>query len=134
MTVADTPAAAVPARRQRTAPELARELNRLDGIADLMDSRFRLPGTKIRFGLDAIVGLLPGIGDGLVTLPAFYILARAHHLGVPKTVMLRMVINVALDFAVGIVPLVGDFIDVGFRANRRNVALLRDYFAKAGAI
>ena len=71
---------------------------------------------------------------GWSPLPAFYILARAHHLGVPKTVMLRMVINVALDFAVGIVPVVGDFIDVGFRANRRNVALLRDYFAKAGAI
>lgn len=122
------------ARRARPASDLARELDRLDGLADLMDSRFRLPGTNIRFGLDAIVGLLPGIGDGLVTLPAFYILARAHRMGVPKSLLVRMAINVGIDFAIGAVPLIGDLIDVGFRANRRNVALLRDHFAKAAVV
>ncbi|WPZ32401.1 DUF4112 domain-containing protein [Thalassobaculum sp. OXR-137] len=134
MTAAEAPATMSRARRARPASDLARELDRLDGLADLMDSRFRLPGTNIRFGLDAIVGLLPGIGDGLVTLPAFYILARAHRMGVPKSLLVRMAINVGIDFAIGAVPLIGDLIDVGFRANRRNVALLRDHFAKAAVV
>lgn len=119
-------------RRARPASDLNRELDTLDGLADLMDSRFRLPGTGIRFGLDALVGLIPGIGDGLVTLPAFYILARAHRLGAPKTLLFRMAVNVGIDFLIGAIPLIGDLMDVGFRANRRNVALLREHFVKMG--
>jgi hypothetical protein len=129
MTAAE--AAAPIGRRARTRPatSLERELDHLDTLADLTDSRFRLPGTGIRFGLDALIGLVPGIGDGLVALPALYILARAHRLDVPKLLLVRMAANVGVDLVIGAVPLVGDILDVGFRANRRNVALLREHFA-----
>ncbi|SDG05523.1 DUF4112 domain-containing protein [Thalassobaculum litoreum] len=120
--------------RTRPASGLNRELDRLDGLADLMDSRFRLPRTSIRFGLDALVGLIPGVGDGLVTLPAFYILARAHRLGAPTSLLVRMAANVGIDFLIGAIPLIGDLLDVGYRANRRNVALLREHFVKTGQV
>jgi hypothetical protein len=118
--------------RTRPIPDLRRDLDALDGLADLMDSRFRVPGTSIRFGLDGLVGLIPGIGDGLVTLPAFYILARAHRLGAPTSLLVRMAANVGIDFLIGSIPLIGDLLDVGYKANRRNVALLREHFVRAG--
>ena len=121
-------------REPRTCPipDLRRDLDALDGLADLMDSRFRVPGTSIRFGLDGLIGLIPGIGDGLVTLPAFYILARAHRLGAPTSLLVRMAANVGIDFLIGSIPLIGDLLDVGYKANRRNVALLREHFVRAG--
>lgn len=134
MTAADAAAPIPRRRRAKPASDLRRELDALDGLADLMDSRFRLPGTNIRFGLDALVGLIPGIGDGIAVLPAGYILVRAHRLEAPKTLLVRMVANVAIDFAIGAIPLIGDVLDVGYRANRRNVALLRDHFTKTGRI
>lgn len=134
MTAADAAEPISRVRRARPAADLRRELDRLDRLADLMDSRFGVAGTNIRFGLDALLGLIPGIGDGLVVLPAAYILARAHRLGVPASLLVRMGANVAIDFAIGLIPLIGDLLDVGYRANRRNVALLRDYFTKTGRI
>lgn len=132
MTAAEASAPIDRGGRPRSASDLRRELDLLDGLADLMDSRFRVPGTGIRFGLDALIGLIPGIGDGLVTLPAFYILARAHRLGAPKTLLVRMAANVGIDFLIGAIPLIGDLLDVGYRANRRNVALLREHFMATG--
>ena len=130
MTAAEATTPIGTARGSRARSDLQRELKSLDSLADLMDSRFRLPGTNIRFGLDAVVGLLPFLGDGVVTLPALYILARAHRMGAPTSLLIRMGINVALDFLIGAIPLIGDILDVGYRANRRNVALLREHFAK----
>lgn len=101
------------------------ELQRLDALADWLDSRFRLPGTNIRFGLDAILGLVPGVGDGALAIPAVYLILCAARLGAPKRVQLRMAFNVLIDLLVGAIPLVGDLFDVGFKANRRNIDLLK---------
>ena len=91
-----------------------------------MDTAFVVPGTKIRFGLDALIGLVPGIGDAITTAISLFIVNEARALGAPRLLIARMVGNVALDGVVGAVPLVGDVFDVAFRANRRNMALLRD--------
>jgi len=103
---------------------------RLDALATLLDTAFILPGTKVRFGLDALIGLVPGIGDAITTTISLYIVHEAHQLGAPSHVILRMLANVALDGFVGAVPVVGDAFDVMWRANRRNVRLLREWRAR----
>lgn len=100
---------------------------RIDALARLFDTAFVVPGTTIRFGLDALIGLVPGIGDAVTTLMSLYIVNEARALGAPRRLIARMLANVALDGVVGAVPLVGDLFDVAWRANRRNVALLRDH-------
>lgn len=102
------------------------DIRRLESIADLLDSRFRIPGTDIRFGLDALLGLIPGIGDGISVLPALYLMMEAKKLGASKVLLTRMAMNVGIDWLVGSIPLLGDIFDVGFKANRRNIKLLRD--------
>lgn len=101
------------------------ELADLDRFADLLDSRFSIPGTGIRFGLDGLLGLVPGVGDLVTIGPMGYLLWKAHRLGVRRRVMARMAVNTGLDFAIGSIPLAGDLFDIWFKANRRNVALLR---------
>lgn len=103
------------------------ELERLARLADWLDSRFVIPGTGIRFGADSILGLVPFIGDGASLLPALYLIHRARKLGVPADLVSRMIANLAIDFAVGSIPLLGDIFDVTFKANRRNMALLRQH-------
>jgi hypothetical protein len=103
-------------------------LAEIDRLATLLDSRHRIPGTSIRFGLDAILGLLPGVGDAAAAAPALYLIWRARQLGVPRGLLLRMIANVGLDTAVGSVPLAGGVFDLFFKANRRNQALLRRHF------
>jgi len=90
----------------------------------LLDSRYRIPGTRLRFGIDAILGLVPGVGDTLAALPALYLIWRAHQIGVPRGLLLRMIANVGIDTVLGSVPIAGSIFDVFFKANRRNVALL----------
>jgi hypothetical protein len=92
--------------------------------AVMLDSLFRVPGTSIRFGLDAIVGLIPGIGE--LASPAYtaLLLIEGLRLRVPAVVQARMVLNAALDMVIGIVPLFGDIADVAWKANLRNLALL----------
>jgi hypothetical protein len=92
--------------------------------AFLLDNLFRIPGTNVRFGLDGIVGLIPGIGD--VASPAYtgLILLEALRLRVPAVVQARMVLNAAIDMAIGLVPLLGDIADIAWKANTRNLALL----------
>jgi hypothetical protein len=103
---------------------------RIDALTNLFDTAFVIPGTEIRFGLDALIGLVPGIGDAITTVMSLYIVNEARALGVPSWVIARMIANVALDGVVGAVPLVGDVFDVAFRANRRNMALLRAHLDK----
>jgi hypothetical protein len=110
----------------------AERLARLDMLASLLDTAFVVPGTNIRFGVDALVGLVPGIGDALTTAVSLYIVHEARQLGAPWHVVSRMIANVALDGAVGAVPILGDAFDVMWRANRRNVALLRQYLERKG--
>lgn len=103
----------------------AREVEQLDRLARLLDSRFGVPGTRFSFGWDSIVGLIPGIGDTLALAPSAYLVWKAHQLGVPRSTLIRMAANTGIDFAVGTVPIVGDVFDAFYKANRRNVALLR---------
>lgn len=110
----------------------ADEIRRLEGLADLMDSRFRIPGTGIRFGLDSVIGLVPGAGDLVTLLPASWLIARASKLGAPPHILIGMVINVVIDLLIGAIPLIGDLFDVGFKSNRRNVRLLRRYLERQG--
>ena len=90
----------------------------------LLDSAFRVPGTNLTFGLDPVLGLIPWIGD--ITTPLFsaVLLLHAVRMRIPKIVQLRMLMNAAIDFGVGVVPVVGDLFDFGWKANVRNLALL----------
>ena len=90
----------------------------------LLDSQFRVPGTNIRFGLDAIVGLIPGIGDISTPVFAALLLLQGVRMRLPIVVQARMVLNAAIDMLVGFVPILGDLVDIGFKANLRNLALL----------
>ena len=107
-------------------------LDRLDVLATVFDTAFILPGTNIRFGAESLLRLVPGIGDAVASLLSCYLLYEARRLGVPRLLFARMLGNVLLEGAVGIVPVAGDAFDVFFRANRRNVALLRRHFARVG--
>ena len=105
----------------------AERIARLDALASLLDTAFLIPGTNIRFGVDALIGLVPGIGDAVTTLISLYIVSEARALGAPPLLIARMIANVALDGFVGAIPLAGDAFDVAFRANRRNMALLQNH-------
>jgi hypothetical protein len=94
------------------------------GLARLLDSAVGIPGTNLRFGLDALIGLVPGIGDMAGAALSGYIVLTAARLGAPRPVLLRMVLNVATDTVIGSVPLLGDLFDAGWRSNTRNTALL----------
>lgn len=93
-----------------------------------MDTAFRLPGTRFRLGWDTILGLIPGIGDIAAFAPSAYIVLESHKMGLPRHKVIRQCVNCGLDFAVGSVPLIGDIFDATFKANRKNVAILRDHF------
>jgi hypothetical protein len=110
----------------------AHRVARIDALATLLDTAFIIPGTNVRFGLDALIGLVPGIGDAITTAMSLYIVHEAHQLGAPAHVVARMIGNVAIDGVFGSVPLVGDAFDVAFRANRRNMRLLREWMEREG--
>jgi hypothetical protein len=112
----------------------AATLKRIDMLAQLFDTAFILPGTNVRFGVESIMRLIPGIGDAAASALSAYLLYEARRLGVPRHVFARMAANVAVEGLVGAVPLFGDLFDVGFRANRRNAKILRDYFVDRGLI
>jgi Domain of unknown function (DUF4112) len=107
-------------------------LARLEALAKLMDGAFVIPGTTIRFGLDGIIGLIPVAGDLLAGLVSTYLIWEAKQLGAPRWLIARMLANAFLDTAVGSVPVLGDAFDVLFRANMKNMALLRRYLERKG--
>jgi Domain of unknown function (DUF4112) len=107
-------------------------LDRIDMLATMLDTAFILPGTNVRFGVESLLRLLPGIGDALASALSCYLLYEAHRLGVPRLMLARMAGNVIVEAVFGAVPFAGDAFDVFFRANRRNAALLREYFARTG--
>ena len=96
-------------------------------LAELLDQRFTVPGTSIRFGLDPILGLIPGIGDALANLAGSAILLIAAQYRLPKIVLLRMGLNVAFNALIGAIPIVGDIFSIWFRSNIRNAQLLERY-------
>ena len=97
----------------------------LERLSWLLDDLIRIPGLNWRFGLDALVGLIPGFGDTATSLASFYILASAVRYRVPKVTLLRMGINIGIDYLVGSVPFVGDVFDAWWKSNHMNLALLR---------
>jgi hypothetical protein len=100
-------------------------LARLDAIAKLLDIAFVLPGTRIRYGVDGIIGLIPVVGDIIATALSLWLVREARALGAPWHITARMLTNVAIQGVVGTVPVAGDAFDVLFRANIRNVRMLR---------
>jgi len=97
---------------------------RLRRIAKLMDSQFRVPGLGLRIGADAVLGLVPGIGDAITGLIGAYLIYEAQRLGIPRSAVLRMVANIVFDTAIGAIPVAGDIWDFFFRANDRNMQIL----------
>ncbi|WP_244630993.1 DUF4112 domain-containing protein [Aureimonas sp. ME7] len=106
----------------------ARRIGRLNALARLMDTAIRVPGTNIRFGADALIGLVPGIGDAGGALIGLFIVNEARRLGVPPHKLARMVANIGVDALVGAVPLAGDVFDVYFKAHKRNIRIILDHF------
>ena len=96
----------------------------LDLISHVLDEWLRVPGTSIRFGLDGIVGLIPGIGDVIGGLASLVILFAGWVRGVPYITLLRMVVNIGIEVLLGTIPLLGDAFDIAWKANRRNYALI----------
>ncbi|GEP02748.1 DUF4112 domain-containing protein [Methylobacterium oxalidis] len=127
-----SPGANPPFRFTDTSREAS--LARLEKLAFLLDSAFLIPGTNRRVGLEAVIGLVPVIGDIAGVALSSYILYEAKRLGVPRWLLARMALNVAFDGAVGVVPLAGDLFDAAFKANRRNVRLLRRHLERSGAV
>ena len=114
------------------------ELAHLRALSRLLDNAFTIPGTKYRFGLDALIGLVPGLGDAVSAVFSGYLVLQASRMGAPKSVVTRMIGNVALDTIVGWIPLLGDIFDVAWKSNLRNMALLEQHVrqpaaAKAGS-
>jgi hypothetical protein len=100
----------------------------LEKVSYVLDQMFRIPGTEIRFGLDPIIGfLLPVAGDSISVLISIYLVLRSIQYGLPKIVIGRMVFNIAMDYVVGSVPFVGDLLDFGVKANKKNVELLNRF-------
>lgn len=108
-------------------------LARLDALAQLLDSAVRVPGTNVRVGADALLNLVPGVGTLVAKGLATYLILEARRHGVPTGTLLRMAGNVAVDFAISAVPVVGWFGDAFYRANQRNIALLRAHLERRAA-
>ena len=97
----------------------------LDDLSRYLDGLFRIPGTGWRFGLDALIGLIPNIGDTLTFLPSMYILFSGVRYGVPKITLLRMALNIAIDYLVGMIPFLGDAFDLLLKSNMNYMNLIR---------
>lgn len=108
-------------------PSREDSLARITLLAKLMDSAFVIPGLNRRIGLDAVLGLVPGVGDALSAALASYIIWEARQLGLPRWKIARMVANVAVDTALGAIPLAGDVFDVFFKSNERNLRIIHEH-------
>ncbi|WP_255197163.1 DUF4112 domain-containing protein [Halorarius litoreus] len=103
----------------------AAALKRMDQVASLLDDGVKLPVVGVRVGIDPLIGLLPVAGDAIATVVSLYLVVEAARLGVRKRTLARMLLNIGLDLAVGAIPLLGDLFDVFWKANRRNLNLVR---------
>jgi len=117
----------LPRARPRTRQE---RIARVEALAVLLDTAFIVPGTNFRFGFDALVGLVPGIGDALTTALSLWLVKEAHALGAPRHLIARMLGNIAIDGVVGAVPFLGDVFDLVWKSNRRNLYLLRRHIER----
>jgi len=108
-------------------PTVGDSVARITMLANLLDNAFLIPGTNRRIGLDAIIGLLPGIGDAISTVLSSYIIWEARQLGLPRWKIARMIGNVAIDTAIGAIPVAGDAFDLFFKANQRNLRIIHEH-------
>lgn len=123
--ISDFVKAAAPSRRDA--------LRRMQFVANLLDSAFIIPGTKRRVGIDAIIGLVPGLGDVATTILSSYVILEARNLGVSRFAIGRMLANLAIHATVGSIPLVGDVFDAVFRVNQRNMRIVRSQLERSKA-
>jgi hypothetical protein len=124
-----TPSPPERSESDRLAQEAQQRLDALERVAVLMDSQWGIRGTRIRFGLESIISAIPGFGDVVgLALSAGLLLSMLRY-GATPMLILRMAANVALDFAVGLVPILGDLFDISFKANLRNLRLLKAHYA-----
>lgn len=107
-----------------------KELQELDKLAEWMDNRFVIPGTSIRFGMDSLLGLIPGLGDTATVLVTLYLADKAKKYKLPSYVLAQMYKNAFIDWLIGLVPFAGDIFDLGWKANLKNVALIKKHLAK----
>ncbi|QRM47781.1 DUF4112 domain-containing protein [Rhizobium sp. BG4] len=116
--------------RRNSGPTPAEEvrIRRAMRLANLMDTAVGIPGLGIRFGADAILGLIPGIGDIAGSLVGLVIINEARQLGLPREKLVKMLVNLGLDAASGTIPIAGDFFDVYFKSHRRNARIILDHF------
>lgn len=98
----------------------------LEKLSHYLDGFFKIPGVGWRFGLDAVIGLIPNVGDITTSLVSFYILVAGVRYGVPKITLLRMAFNIGLDYVVGVIPFIGDGFDFFWKANKQNMDLIRE--------
>lgn len=106
-------------------PARERALRRLDSLSYLLDNSIPVPGTQARFGIDAIIGLIPGVGDAAGSVVSAYVVLEAARLGASPATLVRMLLNVGVEAVAGSVPFAGDLFDAAWKANVKNVALLR---------
>lgn len=111
----------------RTPADIAARMRRLRQIAWLIDGAFALPGSRFRFGLNSVIGLLPVGGDAVLGAISLYIVYEASQLGVPRAKLIRMLGNVALETVGGSVPILGDLFDMALKANLRNIAIIEEH-------
>src|SRR5436309_1301594 len=114
--------------RYRDRPAPLTKIARLRRLAWTIDAIGRVPGTRFRFGLNSIIGLAPGAGDAALSLISLYIVCEAMRLGLPRAKILRMLANVGVEAALGALPLIGDLLDVVWKANLRNVDIVDEHF------
>lgn len=115
------------------APSRSAAVRRMQTVANVLDTAFVVPGTKQRIGVDAIVGLVPGLGDVLTTILSSYIIWEARNLGVSRLALARMIGNLGVHAAVGSLPIVGDIFDAFFRVNQRNMRIVRAQLERSTA-
>jgi hypothetical protein len=116
----------------KTTSKQSKDLSLARFIADLLDQRFTIPGTSIRIGLDPLLGLIPGVGDAIANLAGSAILLIAAQYRLPRVVLLRMAVNVAINAIIGAIPIFGDVFSIWFRSNAKNAQLLERYVAAPG--
>ena len=115
---------------QPALPDPEKDLEWLEYASELLDSKFRLPGTKIRFGLDALIGLIPYAGDVTTFIFSIYLVTVMYRKGLSGELALKMFGNLLIDVVVGVIPVIGDLFDIGYKANLKNVSLMKAYYAE----
>ena len=121
------------AEKVRRKPQPVEVEQGLERLSYLLDGLFRVPGTHWRFGLDALIGLIPGVGDAATSLASFYILAAGVRYRVPKVTLVRMAVNIAIDYLIGAIPVIGDMFDFAWKSNEMNMELIRKRATVASA-